>query len=114
MQSSAQTPPIPVKPGVAFEVKPLPQPVDILVGEVEKIKNPRSGRDMTAMLDKVTPTRMPDYGLFGATRQLMPDAYVFRREPGMEAVLANLQTHGVTVEELTSNFHGSVALPSRA
>ena len=92
----------PGQAGVAFEVRALPQPVDILVGEVEKIKNPRSGHDMTAITDKDTPTRMPDYGIFAATRSNpIPHANVFRREAVMEAVLANLRTHGITVEELT-------------
>src|SRR5207245_1749193 len=32
--------------GVEFKPKPLPEPVEILVGEITKIKNPRSGREM--------------------------------------------------------------------
>src|SRR5215813_4341575 len=66
--------------GVAFEIKALDKPVDILAGEVEKIKNPRSGRMMTAMIEnKFTPTPMPDYGLFAATKSLAPpSAYLFR------------------------------------
>jgi hypothetical protein len=89
--------------GVAFEIKALDKPVDILVGEVEKIKNPRSGRMMTAMIaNKVTPTLMPDYGLFAATKSAsVPRAYVFRNEEGLKIVLAKLQAHGVAIEELT-------------
>jgi len=55
----------PVQQGVAFEMRPLPKPVDILIGEVVKVKNPRSGKDMTAMVeDKFKPMRMDDYGIF--------------------------------------------------
>jgi len=88
--------------GVAFEIKALDKPVDILVGEVEKIKNPRSGRMMTAMIEnKFTPTPMPDYGLFAATKGApVPSAYLFRNEEGLKVVLAKLQAHGVAVEEL--------------
>jgi Zinc carboxypeptidase len=89
--------------GVEFELKALDKPVDILVGEVEKIKNPRSGKMMTAMIEnKFTPTPMPDYGLFAATKSLAPPrAYLFRNEDGMKTVIAKLLAHGVAVEELT-------------
>jgi hypothetical protein len=89
--------------GVSFELKPLDNPVDILVGAVEKIKNPRSGKMMTAMIEnKFTPTPMPDYGLFAATKTLaLPRAYLFRNEEGMKNVIAKLIAHGVAVEELT-------------
>src|SRR5215475_9008539 len=89
--------------GVEFELKALDKPVDILVGEVEKVKNPRSGKMMTAMVEnKFTPTPMPDYGLFAATKSLtLPRAYIFRNEDGMKTVVAKLLAHGVAVEELT-------------
>ncbi len=89
--------------GVAFELKPLDKPVDILVGEVEKIKNPRSGKMMTAMIEnKFTPTPMPDYGLFTAMKSVaVPRAYVFRNEDGMKIVTEKLLAHGIAVEELT-------------
>ncbi|HEU0186146.1 MAG TPA: M14 family metallopeptidase, partial [Blastocatellia bacterium] len=89
--------------GVAFELKPLAKPVDILVGEVEKIPNPRSDKMMTAMIEnKFTPTPMPDYGLFAATKSLEPPrAYIFRNEEGMKIVTDKLLAHGVAIEELT-------------
>src|SRR5262245_4101576 len=75
--------------GVEFELKPLDKPVDILVGEVEKVQNPRSGKMMTAMIEnKFRPTPMPDYGLFAATKSLaLPRAYLFRNEEGMKIVI---------------------------
>ncbi|MFY9608895.1 MAG: M14 family metallopeptidase [Blastocatellia bacterium] len=71
----------PFQMGVEYELKPLPKPVEILVGEVTKVKNPRSGRDMTVMVeDKVTPMMMQDYGLFAAKRSVpAARAYIFRR-----------------------------------
>ncbi len=92
-----------IRQGVAFELKPLDQPVEILVGEVEKIKNPRSGKQMTAMIEnKFKPTPMLDYGLFSASRSVsIPRAYIFRNEDGMKPVIDKLHAHGIAVEELT-------------
>jgi hypothetical protein len=93
----------PFQLGVEYEVKPLAKPVEILVGEVTKVKNPRSGREMTAMVeDKFTPVKMLDYGLFAAKRSVTtPRAYLFRNEEGMKTVIEKLLAHGVTIEELT-------------
>lgn len=93
----------PFQLGVEYEMKPLAKPVEILVGEVTKVKNPRSGRDMTVMVeDKFTPVKMLDYGLFAAKRSVTtPRAYLFRDEDGMKTVIEKLLAHGVTVEELT-------------
>ncbi len=96
--------------GVAFELKALEKPVDILVGEVEKIKNPRSGKMMTAMIEnRFTPTPMLDYGLFTATKSAaVPRAYLFRNEDGLKSVIAKLLAHGVAVEELTEPLTAEV------
>ncbi len=96
--------------GVGFELKALDKPVDILVGEVEKIKNPHSGKMMTAMIEnKLTPTPMLDYGLFAATKNLtLPRAYIFRYEDGMKTVIAKLLAHGIAVEELTEPLTAEV------
>ncbi|HEV8131529.1 MAG TPA: M14 family metallopeptidase [Acidobacteriota bacterium] len=93
----------PAQLGVDFEMKPLSKPVEILVGEVEKKRNPRSGRDMTAMIEhKFTRTRMPDYGIFEATRGVaVPRAYLFRADAGLRPALDKLLQHGIAVEELT-------------
>ena len=96
--------------GVAFELKSLDKPVSILVGEVEKLKNPRSGKMMTAMIEnKFTPTPMPDYGLFSATQNAaIPRAYLFRNEAGLKTILAKLTAHGIAVEELTESYETEV------
>lgn len=87
--------------GVAFQPKALPKPVEILVGEVEKIKNPRSGKDMTAMIeDKVTPMMMDDIGMFAAIRSVKaPAAYLFKYD---KTIVDKLRQHGIKVEELSA------------
>ncbi len=96
----------PFQLGVEYELKPLAKPVEILVGEVTQVKNPRSGRDMTVMVEnKVTPMMMQDYGLFAAKRKVpVAQAYIFRREDGTRAVIEKLLQHGIAVEELTVPF----------
>jgi hypothetical protein len=93
----------PFQMGVEYEMKPLPKPVEILVGEVTKVNNPRSGREMTVMLeDKFTAVAMQDFGLFAAKRSVTTArAYLFRREDGTRAVIEKLLQHGIAVEELT-------------
>ncbi len=88
--------------GVDFELKALDKPVEILIGEVKKVRNPRSGKDMTAMIeDKFTPASMVDFGLFTASKSApVPRAYLFRHEEGLATVTAKLLAHGVAVEEL--------------
>ena len=90
--------------GVEYRSKPLPKPVDILVGKVTKIRNRNSGKMMTAMVeDQVTPMKMLDYGMFEATRTVpTAGAYLFQGEKGMQVVLEKLLAHGITVEELTA------------
>ncbi len=92
----------PAQLGVEFRVRALPKPVNILVGQVTKVKNPRTGRDMTVMVqDKFTPTPMLDYGLFAATKSIsLPRAYLFRAEAGTKPVIEKLLAHGISVEEL--------------
>lgn len=89
--------------GVEFELKASTKPVEILVGEVKHVKNPRSGHEMIAMIeDKFTRMRMPDYGLFVATRKAaIPSAYLFRNEEGLRPVVKKLSAHGIPLEELT-------------
>ncbi len=93
-----------IEQGVEFEMRPLPKPVNILIGEVVKVKNPRSGKDMTAMVEeKFKPLRMDDYGIFAAKRSVVaPRAYIFKPEKNLEVVIEKLVQHGITVEELTS------------
>lgn len=96
--------------GVEFEMRPLPKPVELLVGEVTRLKNPRSGKEMIAMVeDQTTPVKMLDYGMFTATRSV-PAArvYLFRRDEKLAPVLEKLLAHGIAVEELTAPFENEV------
>lgn len=93
--------------GVAFKPQALPKPVEILVGAVEKVKNPRNGKDMTAMIeDKFTPMKMEDFGMFSITRNVKaPRAYLFKKDA---KIVEKLLQHGITVEELTSELNVEV------
>ncbi len=92
---------VPVEMGVAFQPKALAAPVEILIGEVEKVKNPRSGKEMTAMIeDKIMPTVMEDFGMFAATRSVKaPKAYVLKYD---KTIVDKLLQHGIKVDELTA------------
>jgi hypothetical protein len=88
--------------GVDFRFAALPAPVDILVGDVEKVPNPRSGREMLAMTDKAVPVRMKDYGLFEATRSVqMPRGWLIPRahvdSSAYSAAIERLRWHGLQV-----------------
>jgi Zinc carboxypeptidase len=100
----------PLQMGVEYEMKPLPKPVEILVGEVTKVKNSRSGRDMTVMLeDKFTPVMMQDFGMFAAKRSVpTARAYLFRKQDGTQAIIDKLLQHGIAVEELTAPLTAEV------
>src|SRR5262249_53833640 len=99
-----------IEVGVENEARPLPEPVEMLVGQVTKVKNPRSGKDMTAMVeDRYTAVKMKDFGTFVATRSVLaPRAYLFRAEPGTRVIIEKLLEQGVAVEELTAPFKAEV------
>ena len=65
---------------------------------------------MTAMIEnKFTPTPMPDYGLFVATKSAaVPRAYIFRNEAGLKTVIDKLLAHGIAIEELTEPLSAEV------
>jgi hypothetical protein len=93
--------------GVDFELAPAAQPVEILVGDVDKKLNPQSGREMLVMTDKAAPVRMPEYGTFRATRSVaMPQGWLLPKplvDSGrLKPVLDRLQRHGVTVRTLST------------
>lgn len=89
--------------GVDFQVRALPNLVDILVGDVTKQRNPRSGKEMLQMTGMAAPVKMKDYGVFAATSTrtlprgwLIPKAHA---ENGrMAAALERLKWHGIKVE----------------
>ncbi len=92
--------------GVRFELEPSSGPVGILIGEVEPLTNPRSGREMTTVIpDRFTSEPMIEYGTFRPTRTAaVPRAYLFRPDPDMDVVTDRLIAHGLTVEEAVEAF----------
>jgi zinc carboxypeptidase len=83
--------------GVSFELKRTPKPVEILVGSVTKVNDPRTGRPRLQATDEVRPVKMAEYGEFAATRRVKsPAAYVLK--PDQQKAVAVLLAHGITVE----------------
>lgn len=103
----------PVELGVDFEIRALPEPVEILVGDVTKVPNPKSGREMLAMAPVATPVMMKDYGTFAATRSLpLPRGWVIPKNTAdaahMKAALDRLRWHGVEIQELAAEAQVAV------
>jgi hypothetical protein len=91
--------------GVDFKFAALPAPVDILIGDVEKKLNPRSGREMLAMTDMAVPVRMKDYGVFEATRNVqMPRGWLIPRphvdSSAYRTAIERLRLHGLRVQRV--------------
>jgi hypothetical protein len=92
--------------GVEFRMTALSSPVEILIGDVEKQLNPRSGREMLVMSEKATPVRMKDYGIFEETRVVpMPQGWLIPR-PHVDsgryaAAIDRLRWHGLRVQRVS-------------
>jgi hypothetical protein len=94
--------------GVDFKIAALPAPVDILVGDVDRTPNPRSGRDMLVMADKAVPVRMKDYGVFEATRTIqMPRGWLIPRahvdSSAYRVAIERLRLHGIQVQRVVAD-----------
>jgi hypothetical protein len=103
----------PIELGVAFEIRALPAKVEILVGDVNKVPNPKSGREMLAMTDKAAPVMMKDYGLFAATRTLpLPKGWLIPKNTvdsgRLTAALDRLRWHGIRIQQIAAD--GQVAV----
>ena len=97
-----------VELGVDIEIRALPEKVEILVGDVTKVPNPKSGREMLAMSPMAVPVMMKDYGVFAATRSLaMPQGWVIPKNSAestrLTAALDRLRTHGIKIQEFGSD-----------
>ena len=90
--------------GVEYELRPLPKPVEILVGEVKQEINPRNNRPMTvAIEDSYKPELMQDYAYFAPTRSVpMARVYVLPADASFQPIVEKIRQHGITVEELTA------------
>jgi hypothetical protein len=98
----------PVELGVDFQIRALPELVDIAVGDVKKQLNPRSGKEMSQMTDLAVPVKMKDYGVFEATRLVpMPKGWLIPRplveSPRMAAAIDRLKWHGLVVRTISSD-----------
>lgn len=94
--------------GVDFTIAPLPEPVDILVGDVEHVPNPRSGKEMLAMADTAVPVCMKDYGVFEASRTVkMPRGWLLPKphvtSGRLALALERLRQHGIEVVQVSSD-----------
>ena len=100
--------PKPIDLGLEFEIRALPEKVEILVGDVTKVPNPRSGREMLTMAPLAAPVMMSDYGVFAATRSvMMPKGWLIPKNTAdngrLAAALDRLRWHGIKIEELTAD-----------
>src|SRR5687767_15442 len=98
----------PIELGVEYEIRALPEKVEILVGDVTKVPNPRSGREMLTMAPLAAPVMMSDYGVFAATRSvMMPKGWLIPKNTAdngrLAAALDRLRWHGIKIEELTAD-----------
>jgi hypothetical protein len=98
----------PVELGVDFQIRALPELVDIAVGDVNKQLNPRSGKEMSQMTDLAVPVKMKDYGVFEATRLVpMPKGWLIPRplveSPRMAAAIDRLKWHGLAMRTISSD-----------
>ena len=94
--------------GVDFRIAALPDPVEILVGDVEKRLNPKSGREMLVMTDTAVPVSMKDYGVFTATRSVpLPQGWLIPK-PHVDggryaAAIERLRLHGLTTQTVAAD-----------
>jgi hypothetical protein len=98
----------PVELGVDFEIGTLQDKVEILVSDVTKQLNPKSGKEMSVMAPMAVPVMMKDYGIFVATRSVaMPKGWVIPKtlvdSPRLAAALDRLRWHGIKMQEFAND-----------
>ena len=99
----------PVELGLDFAVRALPERVGVFAGDVQKVMNPRSGKEMLAMTDMAVPVSMKDYGVFAVTRSAaMPKGWLIPTNPRLTAAVERLRLHGLKVEEISTPAQVSV------
>ena len=101
-----------IEQAIAFDLQPLPMPVDVLVGAVSTTLNPVSGKRMRVMVEsEATPTRMTVYDRFVATTtRRVPREYIVRASSNtlLTTVEGALRTHGIAVERSNATSRRSV------
>ena len=100
--------PTPPSLGVDFQIAALSSPADILVGDVTRQPNERSGREMLVMSDQAVPVRMKDYGIFQPTRMVAMPAGWLIPKPHVDsgryaAAIDRLRWHGIRLQTTTES-----------
>ncbi len=101
----------PVELGVNFQISAADEKVEILVGDVTRQLNPKSGREMLVMAPLSVPVAMKEYGTFVATRSKeLPRGWVIHGNTlaRLGAALDRLRWHGVRVQEIAADAQLSV------
>jgi hypothetical protein len=82
------------------KVARAPQPVDILMGGVTRVRHPLTGQIMLQRADERRVERMPEYGTFAAgDTEAVPSSYIV--PPTLERVIDLLAAHGVRTRTLS-------------
>jgi hypothetical protein len=83
--------------GVSFKLAASPKPVEILVGSVNKVIDPRTNKPRFEAVAESRPVKMTEYGEFEPTRRIKPPAaYILK--PDQRKVVDLLLAHGIVVE----------------
>jgi hypothetical protein len=98
----------PIELGVDMAIVSSTDKAEILVGDVTKVPNPKSGRDMNAMALLAVPVPMREYITFTATRSLaLPKGWVIPKNsadsPRLTAALDRLRTHGIKIQQFAND-----------
>ena len=98
----------PVELGVDFSITSSGEKVEVLVSDVTKVPNPRSGREMLAMAQSAVPVPMKEYVTFTATRSLpMPKGWLIPKTlvgtPRLAKALEHLRLHGIKIQEFAND-----------
>jgi len=94
-----------VELGVDISISSSVDKVEILVGDVTKLPNAKSGRDMNAMAPVSVPVQMKEYITFAPTRLLaMPKGWVIPKRLAdsqrLAAAIDRLRWHGIKIQEI--------------
>jgi hypothetical protein len=86
--------------GVSFQMKASDQPVEILVGSINKVIDPRTNKPRFEATKEARPVKMTEYGEFQATRKVKPPiAYILN--PEQRKLVELLLSHGIVIESTT-------------
>jgi hypothetical protein len=84
--------------GTGFELKASNKPVEILVGSVHRVPDPRTNKERLEATDEARPVKMTEYGEFQATRRVkVPAEYILK--PNQRGTIDLLLAHGIVVEQ---------------